>query len=77
MKRRNALARRRNPSALTIARQDPLGRYVVPMFATAAGTTVGILAAKPLGKSTMASGLTGAALGLLAYIVVDQIDQRR
>ena len=68
---------RRNPSALAVAREDPLGRVAVPMFATALGSVAGILAAKPLGKSSMAGGLTGAALGLAAYFVVDTVDKRR
>lgn len=76
MKRRTAIARR-NPSALAVAREDPLGRVAVPMFATAVGTAAGILAAKPLGKSAMAGGLTGAVVGLVGYLVVDQLDQRR
>ena len=68
---------RRNPSALAVARHDPLGRVAVPMLAIAAGATAGLLVAKPLGRSSMASGLTGGALGLATFLLVDTLDQRR
>jgi len=77
MKRKNAITRRRNPTALAVARQDPLGRVAVPMLATAAGATVGLLAARPLDKSPMVGGITGAIVGLVAYFAIDQLDQRR
>lgn len=72
-----ALIRRRNPSALSVAREDPLGRIALPMFAIAVGSAAGILAAKPLGKTPMTGGLVGAATGLAAYLAIDAIDQRR
>lgn len=80
MKRRRnpgAIARRRNASALTIARQDPLGRIVVPMFAIGVGAAAGLLAAKPFGKTPTAGGLVGAAAGLGTYLLVDLVDRNR
>jgi hypothetical protein len=73
----SSITRRRNPSALAIARTDPLGRIAVPMMAIALGSAAGILAAKPLGKTPMTGGLVGAAAGLAAFLLVDQVDQRR
>lgn len=69
--------KRRNPSALAVARRDPFGRVAVPMLAAGIGSAAGIVAARPLGKKPMLGGILGALAGVATYLVVDLVDQRR
>jgi hypothetical protein len=67
---------RRNPSALAVAREDPLGRVAMPGLFLAAGAAAGIVSTKITKSSTTKSALVGAALGLGLYVLLDVNDRK-